>query len=131
MIRYSPVIISLPPLLVLFSIIAYFVYGNSLSAALAVFLLGTLWGIAALSCVIPFAGIVIYYFLMMWIFDWVSDLTGLTWSWVIDIMFWLDIIFGAVICLGVSLIALGGIGIPRRVCTVDSTGRKICRWVWR
>jgi len=129
--RYSPVIISIPPLALLFSIIAYFVYGNSLSAALAVLLLGILWSIAGLVCLIPFVGIATYYFLMMWIFDWVSNLTGLTWSWVIDIMFWLDIVFGAIICLGVSLITLAAFGIPRRVCTIDSTGRKICRWVWR
>lgn len=126
-----PVVISLPPLAVLFAVIAYFVYGQSLSAALAVFLLEWLWGLVLIATIIPFVGIFVYWWLMHYIFNWVHSLTGLNWSWLLDIMFWIDIFIGALICIAFTVATLGIFGGVRRECRIDETGKKVCRWVWR
>jgi hypothetical protein len=44
-------------------------------------------------------------------------------------MMWLNVVVGAIICIGVPLLLM--FGVLKRECRIDETGRKICRWVWR
>ena len=126
------VVIGFPVIPLIFAIIAYFVYGKSLDAVLAVFLLDCLWNVAILVCIIPFVGVFIYWWLLHYIFDWVHGLTGLKWSWLLDVMMWFNLIIGTVIwvvfTVAITFILAGKI---RKECYIDETGRKICRWVWR
>jgi len=123
-------IFGIPPIVILFAVIAYFVYGNSVSAALAVVLLGFLWAIAGLLAWIPFIGIFVYYYTMQWLFDWVADLTGLARTWVIDIMQVIYLAIGVLIYIVITLVTVRVIGIPHRECRIID-GRKVCKWAWR
>jgi len=107
------IVVGFPLIPTIFAIIAYFMYGKSLDAALAVFLLDILWSLTFIVAVIPFVGIFLYYYVIKWIFGWVHSLTGLTWSWLfvsILIFFYLT-------------------GLKRECKIID--GKKICRWVRR
>jgi len=126
------VTVGIPLIPILFAIIAYFVYGSSLDAALAVLLLDFLWSFAMVVALIPFVGIFAYYYVMTWIFDWVNGLTGLTWTWLIDVMMWVNLIIGGIfwaVITGIVVMVLTGRF--RKECRIDETGREVCRWVFR
>jgi len=122
-------IFGIPPIIILFAVVAYFVYGNSVNAALAVVLLEFLWGIAMLVAFIPLVGIFIYWYLTGIVFNWVSDLTGLTSTWLTDVMLWINLAIAAFFWLMMTLLTIG-VFRPHRECRMID-GKKVCRLVWR
>jgi len=118
-------ILGIPPIIILFAVIAYFVYGNSTSAALAVLLLGFLWSIALVSAAIPFIGVVVYWFIADWIKSWVFSLASISTSWIIDLMWWIYIIFALIVTLMSTYLIISKYS--RRECRVIN-GVKICRY---
>ena len=128
---FRPVIIGFPLITTIFAIIAYFVYGNSVDAALAVFLLDSLWTLVMFVAVIPFIGIFIYYYLIQWIFNWVHDLTGLTWTWVIDVMQIINLGIAGFIYGIVTFIVIASLIGLKRECHITETGEKVCKWVFK
>jgi len=116
-------ILGIPPILLIFSIIAYFIYGNDLSAALAVLLLGILWSIALISALIPFGGVAIYWFIADYIRSWVFSISSLTSTWLTDLLWWLYVILALIITAFSTYFVL--FRLPSRRCRVID-GVKIC-----
>lgn len=83
------------PLLILYAILAYFIYGGSVHMVLAVVLLDFLWSIALFLCIIPVLGIIGYFWLSVYqIYPFVFGLTGLKWTWLVTLMLAVNIAMG-------------------------------------
>ena len=67
---------------ILWGVIAYFVYGNSIDMGLVVFLLNFVYSLLSILSIIPIIGVPLYLVCMQSVYIWVVNLTGLTTSWV-------------------------------------------------
>lgn len=78
-------------------ILAYFQYGT-LQGVLFVALYYLLTGFAAALSLIPFVGVILYYFVSASaVTPWLVSFTGVQTSWVTDIIFWAYLIVGVVL----------------------------------
>lgn len=91
--------------LVLVATLAYFEYGRTLDAALAGLLLAVLFEITAVVALIPFGGLIAYWFIINAILDWYTTFTGFPNSGLtISVAFWLGVIGAAIINVAISLL---------------------------
>ena len=89
-------------IILLFSAIGYFVYGG-LHGFFGILILGILIELVSLLGLIPILGIILYWFVSKtYIIPWVLNLTGLTSTWVINMLF----VFGLLVAIFLSLVAL-------------------------
>ena len=94
---------SVSTFLVLFAILGYFHYGSA-AGALLVALIYILLTFTAVLGFIPFIGVVLYYLVASQIVvPWALAFTGLTTSWVIDLIFWIGLIFSAIMTILVTV----------------------------
>jgi len=97
-------------LVILFSAMAYFVYGG-IEGALAILILCILYSAASLISWIPIVGFAIQALLMYWVINpFVFALTGIRMSWLLWMIFWSYILFGAFITFIATLILIVGKG---------------------
>lgn len=93
-------------LLVLYTILGYFVYDNSVEGAIAVLCASIVIGIVMLLSLVPIFGwiaaILINYF---YVIPKILLLTGITWTWLITLIFVVDIVIGLILT-GIILVAL-------------------------
>ena len=90
-------------LIILWAALGYFVY-NGLTGVFAMIILGVLFGLVILLASIPFVGVVIQGLVMYFLIQpWVFDFTGITGTWLTSLIFWIDIIFGCIITLVMTL----------------------------
>jgi hypothetical protein len=87
----------------LWTALGYFVYGG-FKGALAILILSILFDIVLLAGLIPFVGVVIEglvmnYFIMSWVFS----ITNITATWLTNMMFWVNIIFGLIFTVITSI----------------------------
>ena len=93
-------------LIILWTALAYFVY-DGIEGAIAVVILGVLFGLAILIALIPFCGVVIQVLVMYFlIWPWVSNFTGIEATWLTLLIFWVDVILGIFITLVTTLVAI-------------------------
>ncbi len=99
--------ISLPSftgLAILFAIISYFTYGQSIDMMLAFVLLTILLSICLIAALVPFIGPIVFILLGMRVQDWVFNFTGLYSTTLVTVLFIMCIIFSAIITAIPSLI---------------------------
>jgi fructose-specific phosphotransferase system IIC component len=93
-------------LTLLWAALGYFVY-NGLTGTFAMIILSILYGLATFLSLIPFVGVILQGLLMYFLITpWVFEFTGITATWLTLLVFWIDIIFGCIITLGMSLLVL-------------------------
>lgn len=95
---------------ILLAILSYFVYGQNVTLALAFIALMLLYDLIVLFSFIPFAGIFVSGLLMwLWATPAIYTLTGLYGSWLISLVFWMDIAMGAFATIVTSLLIISAI----------------------
>jgi fructose-specific phosphotransferase system IIC component len=93
-------------LTILWAALGYFVY-NGLAGTFAMIILSILYGLATILAFIPFIGVILQGLLMYFLITpWVFEFTGITATWLTVLVFWIDIIFGCIITLVMSLFVL-------------------------
>jgi len=128
--RHINVGMGFPIFAVLFALIAYFVYGKSVDAAMAIFILDILLSLFMVVSIIPLLGVVIYYFMGSWIYSWVLDMAGIQETWITLLIWYLSLGISALISIGLGIMILH-YGTMR--CYIEE-GKRICRSIltpWR
>jgi len=93
-------------LIILWAALGYFVY-NGLKGVFAMLILSILFALATFLALIPFVGVLLQGLVMHFIIaPWVFEFTGITATWLTSLIFWIDIIFGCIITVAISLFAL-------------------------
>lgn len=98
---------------VIFSVVAYFVYGRSIEAALGVFLLYILGGLAAVLGFVPIVGVGVTYRVWVELFNRIAEWAGITPTWVTKLLFAVDMLIAGVFSVIATFIALGLLGVGR------------------
>jgi hypothetical protein len=94
----------------IFLIIAFFVYGESIPKTLGFGLFLLLFYFASFLMLIPFVGFIIEGFVVAyWIVPFVFNLTGLTQTWLISLVFWLNIGLGGIVSIIFGIIVLAAL----------------------
>jgi len=93
--------------IIIFGIIGYFVYDGSIDAAIAVMALSLVVGLVTLLSLIPIVGWVIsvplsYY----WVIPAMLEMTGIEYTWLITIIFVLNVILGFVITTFMTVVII-------------------------
>jgi len=90
-------------LTILWCALAYFVYGG-LNGVFGILILSILLSIAFFLCLIPIAGIILYFLLSFFvIIPKVLAFTGLHMTWLVTVMFAVDMIIGAIVSIVMTL----------------------------
>ncbi len=95
-------------LTVLFTALAFFVYGQSLPFMLAFLLLGVLSSIMVLVSFVPFGvgGVLVVLGLKYWVYLWVLSVAGLYERWLTSLLFWFDSIIGFMLSILITVALL-------------------------
>ena len=84
-------LISFPVLSIIMALCAYFVYGQSIAAALGVLLIGLVLGFIAPLGLVPFAGAAIYWLIAGKLFiPKVLAWTGISYAWPVAVLYWVN-----------------------------------------
>jgi len=97
-------------LLLLFSAIAYFVYGT-LDGAIAIFIYDAVISLASYLGFVPFVGWLLYWFVASAVTTFVLDLTGIGVTWLTSLIFWIGFVFSFIFCAITTIIALAWLNI--------------------
>ncbi len=93
--------------LILISTLAYFEYGRTLDAVLGGLLLAVLFEITAVVALIPFGGLVAYWFIINAMLEWFAAFTGFPSSGLtVTVAFWLATIGAAIINIVITLLVI-------------------------
>lgn len=92
---------------ILFSVLAYFVYGNSISAMLGMFLLVIGSSLTTLLSLIPFIGVIIAYFTnTIYTYPAIMDFVGITPTWLTNLLLIFHTVLGVIITAITSYVVL-------------------------
>jgi hypothetical protein len=86
--------------------LAYFEYGKSIDAAMAGLLLAVLFTVASLIALIPFAGFVIYLFVVHKMLGWFVEFTGFPSGLTVTVAYWLATVGALLANLAMSLLVV-------------------------
>lgn len=87
-------------------ICSYFVY-HSLPMAVAFLALSLFYDLLLIFSLIPIIGVIISGLLMyFWATPFIFSLTGLTQSWIVGLLFWVDIIIGIAVSLIIVILVI-------------------------
>jgi len=87
-------------------LLAYFQYGTSINAGLGMILTSLVLEALSLIGLIPFIGVFIYYFsAIYYILPLTLNFVQLSWSWVIDLFLYLNLIMAALLTIATSYLA--------------------------
>ncbi len=92
---------------IVFSVLAYFVYGNSISAMLGMLLLVIGSGLTSVLSIIPFVGVLIAYFVnTAYTYPIIMHFVGITPTWLTAILLVFHSVVGVVITIKTSISVL-------------------------
>jgi len=95
--------ISTVTILIFYAIIAYFIYGNSIDAALTIIALSIISGMVfGLLSLLPILGWIIAILISwFWLFPAMLNMGGIEWTWLITLILVMDIIGGLVVTVAI------------------------------
>ena len=96
-----------------FSVVAYFVYGRSVDAALGIFLLCILGGLVVMLGFVPVVGVGITYRVWVELYTRIAEWAGITPTWVTKLVFAVDMLIAGVFSVIAAFLALGLLGVGR------------------
>ncbi len=92
---------------VLFTVLAFFVYGQNISLMLGFLLLGVLSSLVLLVALVPFGGgFLLAGCLKLLVFPWVFSFTGLYETWLTSLLFWFNTIIGFMLSILFTVVLL-------------------------
>lgn len=94
-------------IVIVLSLIAFFYYGNCLSACFAVLLMGLLSVLLAGIGLVPFVGPILYWLIArLWLYPLLLSMAEINASWITTFIFWWNFVLSMVLCLFTSIVAV-------------------------
>lgn len=96
--------------LIIAAVLGYFVYGHSLSGALAIALLTFIYFLISIIGFVPFVGVILYYFITsIYVEPSLFSFTGIYATWLTSLIFWVCFVFALLYTIIMSILLVAGI----------------------